>query len=221
MMDTSGALVEHRTRKIAQEYLDKGYDVLEKPSQEDMPEFLAGYHPDLLLRKPGDMAVVTVCPRMAMTTEPQIWELAELLRERPGWRFELVMVYTGEQLDIPDGSRPFKPDDISEWLKKAERLSDSGFEEAAMMQAWAAAESIVRLLAAEEGWVADRPTATHTLNAAVYHGAISGNDYWSLDKARRMTNALAHGLTPPDFDDGLLGDLIGVTRRLLEAREPG
>ena len=50
-MATIGSLERQRTRAIAGEYRSKGYEVIEEPTQEQLPDFLSGYHPDLLVRK--------------------------------------------------------------------------------------------------------------------------------------------------------------------------
>ena len=215
-MDTGGALVEHRARRIAQEYRTRGYEVVESPSQMQMPEFLGGYHPDFLCRKSDDAVVVAVRPRLAMTREPKIWELAELLRDRPGWRFDLVIVNVGDQLEIPEGSSPLTRREIRRRIAEAQHLQNAGSDRAAMLLAWSATEAIVRLLAEEEGWVAEHPTSGHVISAAVYHGAISKDDEQFLEHTLRCRNALAHGFTPPDFGEGLVEPLIGTATRLLE-----
>ena len=215
-MNTAGALVEHRARRISQEYRNKGYEVVESPSQKQMPEFLCGYHPDFLCRKSDDAVVVSVRPRLAMTREPQIWELAELLRDQPGWRFELVIVNVGDQVEIPAGSSPLTRREIRRRIAEAQRLREAGSDQAAMLLAWSAAEAMTRLLAEEEGWVAEQPTSGHVISAAVYHGAISKGDERFLEHARRHRNALTHGFTPPDFDAALVDALIDTAKRLLE-----
>ena len=78
-MNTAIALVEHRARGLAKEYSSKGYAVVERPSQAQLPDFLAGYYPDFLLRKidaaTDDAVVAVVRPRSSLAGEPQIWEL--------------------------------------------------------------------------------------------------------------------------------------------------
>ena len=222
MTESTIALVEHRVRAITAAYREKGYAVIKAPSSAQMPEFLAGYHPDLLASNASEWVVVVVKPRSALAKEPKISELARLLQNLPEWRLDLALVDTGEQLDVPEESRPFAKEDIRRAIAKAEGLLAAGFAEAALMQAWAGAEAIVRMLtmeeaeAMEEGRLPEPPTSPYVLNTAVYLGAICREDYDFLSQTLRLRNAIAHGLTPPDFDNGLVVALIGKTKRLLE-----
>ena len=47
-------------QEIAAEYESRGYDVLVEPSPEELPEFLTGFHPDLVARGPNESVVVEV-----------------------------------------------------------------------------------------------------------------------------------------------------------------
>ena len=56
-MDDTIALENERASAIAAEYRRKGYEVIEQPSTEQLPDFLSGYQPDLIVRK-GDEAII-------------------------------------------------------------------------------------------------------------------------------------------------------------------
>jgi hypothetical protein len=47
-METILALERQRARDIAEEYRGKGYEVIEEPLPEQLPDFLSSYRPDLL-----------------------------------------------------------------------------------------------------------------------------------------------------------------------------
>ena len=42
---------KRRTRAIASDYRSRGYTVLEEPSPEQLPDFLAGYSPTMVAHK--------------------------------------------------------------------------------------------------------------------------------------------------------------------------
>ena len=77
-------LVRQRVQTLAEEYGGQGYEVIVEPSQAQLPPFLAGYSPDLLLRKSDESMVVEVKARKSLGKDSQARELAGLLRNRPG-----------------------------------------------------------------------------------------------------------------------------------------
>ena len=216
-METRPILERRLILSLVSKYSSEGYDVIEAPSQEQLPDFLAGYHPDLLLSKAGKLVVVEVKSRASLAKEPQINKMAWAVRAEPGWEFELAVVNTGEQIDAPEDARPFATEDIWRVVAEAESLLTDGFAEAALLRAWSGVEAIVRLLTEEEDWLTDRPTSENILGQAVHVGAISRTDYWFLHHALRHRNAYAHGLATPDFDASLVDALIGMTKRLLRS----
>src|SRR5262249_60101717 len=109
-METIATLVRQRTRAIAEEYRRRGYEVIEEPAQEQLPDFLSGYHLDLLVRKGDEAGGVGVKSRAALTKEPQIRELARLLHTKSNWHFELVIVEEEEQLSTPRWAHSFTRD---------------------------------------------------------------------------------------------------------------
>jgi len=215
-METIATLVRQRTRAIAEEYRRRGYEVIEEPAQEQLPDFLSGYHPDLLIRKGEEARVVEVKSRAALTKEPQIRELARLLHTKPNWNFELVIVGEEEQLRTPEGARPFDRDDILQGIQAPEQLLELGFAEAALLLAWASLEATLRLLARKEDIVLDRFDPLYVLNQAVMHGIISRDEYNFLTKVMKYRNALAHGFKVVDFDRALVKELISTTQYLLQ-----
>jgi REase_AHJR-like len=111
-MQGTTPLERQRVRALVEEYRSKGYEVIEMPSPEQLPDFLTGYRPDLLIRKGDETIVVEVKSRASLGKDPQIRELARLLSSKPNWNFELVVVREEEQLSAPEGTRPFDREDI-------------------------------------------------------------------------------------------------------------
>lgn len=50
-METPKIAEQQRARAVAEDYRRRGYDVVEEPSPESLPDFLAGYQPDLIARR--------------------------------------------------------------------------------------------------------------------------------------------------------------------------
>jgi hypothetical protein len=216
-MEATTSRERQRARAIAEEYRSRGYEVIEQPSPEQLPEFLAGYHPDVLVQRGDEAIIVEVKSRSSLTKDPRIREMARVVQAEPHWNFELVVVGEEEQLSAPEGARPFERDDILRGLEAAERLVASGFSEAALLQAWSTLEATVRLLSKEEGLVLERLNPLSILTQATSNGVISRDDYSFLTKVMKFRNALAHGFKTLDFDPVLATELINITKRLLQS----
>jgi hypothetical protein len=216
-MEARISLEKRRARAIAEESCGRGYEVIEEPSPEQLPDFLAGYHPDLLIRRGDNAIIVEVKSRSSLAKDPQIRELARLLQTKPHWDFELVVVGEGEQFSAPEGARPFARDDILQGIEEAERLVASGFSAAALLLAWSSLEATVRLLIEAEGIVLHRLSPIYILKQAVINGVISRADYNFLANVVKYRNALVHGFKPFDLDFTLIKELISTTKRLLHS----
>jgi hypothetical protein len=215
-METIVAAERRRARELAHEYRSQGYEVIEAPTGSQLPDFLSGYRPDLLLHKAGESVVVQVQSRWSLGRDPQIRDLTELLRDRPGWRLELFLTEVQEPIEAPLDSVPFTREDLLRSAEVAERLLEAGFAEAALMQAWAAAEASVRMnLMMEEEMPTPMPESVYVVKRAVMLGAITREDYLFLYETLKVCNAIAHGFTPPDFDVSCVGKLISTAKRLL------
>jgi len=216
-MEATLTLERRRARDIAEEYRGKGYEVIEEPSPEQLPDFLSGYRPDLLIRRGNEAVVVEVKSRASLAKDPQIRDLARLLHAKPGWNFELVVVGEGEKPGTPEDACSFGRQDILRSIEAAEKVLGSGFSEAALLLAWSTSEATVRLLTEEEGILLDSLAPPYILKQAVTNGVISREDYTLLMNAMKYRNALAHGFKLNDFNSALVRDLIGTTKRLLES----
>ena len=76
--------------RVADDYRRRGYEVHIEPASNAIPEFLRGFHPDLIARKPGDSVVVEVKVGTRTSAAEQLREIAERVNQEPGWRFSLV-----------------------------------------------------------------------------------------------------------------------------------
>jgi hypothetical protein len=216
-MEAITTLERQRARAIAEEYRSRGYEVIEAPTPEQLPDFISGYDPALLIRKGKEAIVVEVKSRSSLAKDSRIRDLARLLQTKPNWNFELVVVGEEENVSSPEGARPFEREDILRGIEEAERLFESGFSEAALLLAWSTLEATLRVLAEEEGLSLDRLTPTNILKQAVIHGVISRNDYSFLMNVMKYRNALAHGFKTTEFDSAIIRDLIITTKRLLKS----
>lgn len=200
------------TRKTAEEYRSKGYEVLlEAPL-----DFMPGFRADLLVRKGDEARVIEVKSRRSLTADPKISKLARLVESMPGWTFELVLVGEPERVDSPEGAHSFESEGIQRRIDEAERALRAELPEAAFLLAWSASEAVIRELLTAQGETNRSITSPgYVLDQGIYHGVISKNDYNALTRMRKYRNAIVHGFGTDEFNGELVRELIATTRRIM------
>ena len=133
---------KHISDRTEAEYLSKGYEV----AREVPLDFMPGFRADLLASKDGETKVIEVKTRTSLAATPELLELAEILRAKPGWTFELRLVGEPERLDAPNGARPFAVSDVDRRINEAEGTLAAGFAKPAFLMAWSACEAAIRIM---------------------------------------------------------------------------
>ena len=198
-------------QKTAEEYRNRGYEVL----QEVPLDFLPGFRADLIAQNADEVKVIEVKARRSLAANPKITELARIIESKPGWSFELLLVNEPEQLHSPDEVRPFKNADILMRIDQAEKLLELGYPEAAFTLAWSAYEATVRELIAAEGVSDTGITASgYVFDQAIFRGLISREENNTLTEMRKYRNAIVHGYVADDFSGKLVTELIETIRRI-------
>lgn len=85
----AGALAQQR---VARKYRLLGYDVQENPQADVLPEFMRGANPDIVAQSKSDNVVIEVKRRSSLKGSNDLVGIAERVSNRPGWRFELVIL---------------------------------------------------------------------------------------------------------------------------------
>ncbi len=199
------------TRKIAEDYRNKGYEVLL-----DAPlDLLPGFRADLLVRKGDEVRVIEVKSRNSLAADPRVRELAQLIDSKPGWSFDLLLVSEPERLDSPAGACSFENETIVRRIEEAEKSLQAGLPEAALLLAWSALEAAIRALVVAQGESDSITSSRFVLDQAIFHGAISREEYDALVLMLQYRNAVTHGFGVEDFNDHMVMDLIEAARRIL------
>ena len=216
---TIAELEGKRAQDIADEYRRRGYEVTIGPTEEQLPPFLAGFSPDILMEKGDKSVVVEVRSRPTMEKEGRPSGLAGAVRDRPGWTYWLSQVNVGEQLRVPKGVRAFSREDVFRCAAESERLLEAGLADEAFVRACAAADGAVRILLDEEGELLGRPPAEHAISQATHEGIISMECYFLLRDALRRRNALVHGFALDDTDNESVREVVDAAMRLALGEE--
>ena len=215
-MEDIAILERERTNEVARNYMDKGYEV-----QRDVElDFVPGFRADLLARKGGETLVVEVKTATSLARESRkktrIDEMIESVDLKDGWSTVLHLVGERERLQSPEDAEPFDWDDLSPRFADARRALAAGLPDAALLLAWSAAESAVRLALVDEGIEIKRVTTSgYTIGSAVVNGAIRLTDADALDEAMKYRNAIIHGFRVAAFDaERMIESLSEIAGRL-------
>jgi hypothetical protein len=149
---------------------------------------MAGFHPDLIATGNGESIVVEVKARNEFENHREVTAIEAALRNRPGWRFELII----DGLDSERGSL-VGPHQIENSLEEADELQVRGHVVAALLLLWSATEGTLRLLAAREKVELESPAPGYMTKRLYTLGVLGRDQYRILDEAVRLRNQAAHG----------------------------
>lgn len=213
---TSIEFETQRIQELAAEYQAKGYDVVIRPAEHALPEFLRGFQPDLVALSPGDNVVVEVKNTQELRSK-SLARLSEVIENHSGWRFELVVANRPSGEEIPSQGDLAVDELIRTRLLSAEELAKAGQLEAAAMLAWSAAEAVLRTWARVEGVDAERKGSSFLLKQLYSLGFLDERVYEDLVHAMEYRNAVAHGFSAR-VDRQHVQSLIEEVKHLHEQR---
>ena len=190
-------------------YRDKGYDV-----QRDVAlDFLDGLRVDLVARKGDRTEVIDVktATSLARIGGKRRKKIYETIRAKEGWNHTLWLVGEPERLSAHEGATPFNYEDALSRMERAEKCLEAGFPEAAVLLAWSAVESVIRIVLNEKEFAVKRLThSSYIIENGVQREAITYEDYDCLMEILNYCNAIIHGFSVGDMDGERL------TREMIE-----
>jgi hypothetical protein len=203
------------TRRVAEDYRAKGYDVILRPHGQQLPAPLAVFQPDIIARKGNETIIIEVKSRQSLGREPYIEPLVRAVQQVPGARFELVIAKPEIASPLPEQTRPWREGEVASALDEAAQLLEQGHLSAALLLGWAGAEAALRLLAEIKAVHVERYDASYLLNRLVSEGVLGDRQYQSLRRALEMRNAVAHGLKPTGLKHSQVRALLRTVRGML------
>ena len=210
-----------RLLKLAEEYRDKGYEVLFHPNLEDLPDFLKSYRPDLIVRREDEVVVIEVKSRSSLNSSTQyLRNLAQAVEQHPGWRFELVVANSEDATYFSKAEESLQEHEIESQLQVAKQLVTK-HPASTILYAWSLAEATLRLVAAKEGLSLQRFDSLYLVKRLATEGVISRSDYQLLMNALSLRNAVAHGFKTAQLTQTSVYELIEIIEQLLKALNGG
>ncbi|MGL5035489.1 MAG: hypothetical protein ACRC6M_17015 [Microcystaceae cyanobacterium] len=217
MVIPTANLEREKVLQLANEYRNEGYEVLFHPSSDDLPNFLKGYRPDLVVKRGNESVIVEVKSRFSLnsSTTQYFRNLAQVVEQHPDWRFELVMTNSEEIIDSPNREGSLQPSEIETRLQAARQLV-SQYPESAILYSWSLVEATLRLVADHEELNLQRFEPRYLVKQFVTEGLISRSEYQLLMNVFSLRNAIAHGFKTTQLSQESLYELIEMTEHLLK-----
>jgi uncharacterized protein YutE (UPF0331/DUF86 family) len=201
MNNLSHEAYRQKLQEIAAEYEARGYEVLIEPSPEQLPEFLGGFRPDLVARKPNESVVVEVKVGTQTAASERFRELAETIQRQPGWRFSLVVIDPRSDEVAPPTQQLLDRQEIVDRLGRAQELLKTGATDAAFLLMWVSVEALLRHIATREGLPLERVPSSSLMKELFSLGILSRSELEVAQRAFSVRNALVHGFATARLDE--------------------
>lgn len=208
---------ERLVREAADSYTRQGYYVRTSPSEKEMPDFLKGFKPDMIVRLPdGDHIVVQVKSSGAMRDSEQWQQLKNAVEANPGWRLELVLNNRREQELITASQPLLSLEEVEARVLAGRQLAEQGLLDGSLLITWSALEALLRRICQQKKVkLPDQAPAT-LVTMLVSEGFLNRENYQPLMQILPVRNQAAHGHQPELLNRALVEQLHAITSRLLE-----
>lgn len=193
-------------RRLAREYRDRGYEVVEASDRDAFPAFLHDFHPDLVATSPDDRVIVEIKRAGSLRGSNELTALAARVAQEQGWRLEVVTVAPAEN----EGLAPATRDRLIELGERIALAFERELPDAAFLAALSLLEELIRDLAARNGIRQREQSARLLARELAFRGLLGEDEIKMLDDAFSWRNRLMHAdqkATSPTR-----GELDGVLR---------
>lgn len=212
MVQVDRVMERSAQRRIARKYKTMGYEVLENPGPDRLPDFMRGAAPDIVARSSSDNVVIEVKRHASLRGSNNLIGIAERISGHPDWRFELVVV------DEADGNGPASDADYERVLERVHAAMSHQLFDVAFVYLVNVLVRIARDLAKKRGLSFTNKADRNLFLDLGFRGSLP-NDLLELClSALSMRNDLAHALdgNSPSMDDvQSLLQLCGALKQLL------
>jgi hypothetical protein len=220
-MTTVIQTARHRLlREVADDYIRKGYAVQIEPSEEEVPEFLRGFRPDLIITTPEEHIVVEFKATLAEQPDPgQYWSaLEDAVKAQPGWRLQLLLDNRRETEWIEAFQPVLTVEETEARLQAGQQLADDGLLDSALIVTWSAVEAVLREAIRREGITLPNQGAAPLITVLYAEGGLARSDYDRLMQILSVRNQAAHGLKVSNLDRSFIDQARDIALRLMKRK---
>ena len=213
---------EHkRLLDLAREYRKSGYEVVLKPNEQQLPDFIAPFRPDMIAWNKTETVVFEVKSHKTLSSSPELRDIAKAVHGREGWRFELVVTNSRDKDIVTTVTEDVLDyNEIANRLQEAQILSQQEFGEAAFVIAWSATEAVMRKIAARERITKEKSSFEYLSKNLYTQGLLEKEQYETLLEAARIRNSIIHGYKEPQSLGNTFNKVVSITNKLLSEAAP-
>lgn len=202
-------------REVADDYTRQGYAVLIEPSGDQLPDFLQGFRPDMIVHTPDGSLVVEV-KGAAHQRDADYWKrMTEAVKSHPGWRFHFVMDNRREE-ELASSIQPvLSEEEVTSRLQAGRQLAEQGLLDSALVVVWATLEALLRQMSRTAGVQPSNQGSGPLITALLTQSSLDRSDYETLMRILAARNQAAHGFRVSDLNPELLAQAQSLAQRLL------
>ena len=204
MTDNSTIAQRKQLAEVAERYCQQGYEIIFPPDYDKLPDAIAMYNPDLVVRNSRETVVVLVRSNSSsnFNNNQYLSHLAKEIERYSDWRLELIVNKSSNAGNSAIALESLQIDEVKSKLQVVEQLAEQ-YPEAAFLYYWSLIEATVRLLVAKEHLNLREFNFKRLIKELVFNGVRSQSQYQTLEEAFGIRNATAHGFKarPVDYSD--------------------
>jgi len=214
-------VIAQETEKVTLERLRKnfevkGYQFIEKPTGDQVPDFLRGYIPDALALGPNENIVIEVKRRRARASDITLAHLAQRVSAQDGWRF--IVIYPGEDAGDAVKLKRAGRTEIDQALNDARSLEASGFHRHAFVAIWSILEALARRLHLEGKTSLFGPLSPiQVVQRLAMDGYVGSEDAKRLQRLISLRNLAVHGDLNVDVSSEDIAFILKRAEEIFEA----
>ena len=210
MATIAPAAYQNQVEIAAIQYTQEGYKVSVNPTQDLLPTFLREFKPDIVATKGRDKVIVEVRAKGKIRQVDYWKRLEQITDEHPEWRVEII-----SEPQISQTARVAPNDLLStpalrDRIVLAERLTDSGEFDMAILAAWIAIEGLLRRLVIENDLVLDASSIPALASNLTSEGIINRVSYFKIMKLLQDRNRIVHGLKSERINASIVKQAINL-----------
>jgi hypothetical protein len=187
-----------------------GWDVVENPDPESLPEPLRELRPDLIARRGSEILIGEVKSRHSVGLE-HLNQLAESVANLANARLEVYWLGDAAEAEPP-------LDNIRDFIREASDLTRAGHLASGTLIAWAALEGAITYFAMDKDDLETWGSPWQLLSNLYSLGYISENDFQLLANLGKLRNEIAHHVSRivPSVEG--IEFILGIAERMISGR---
>ena len=202
-------------REAADQYIRQGYSVQIQPLDEDLPPFLKGFRPDMIVTTPDGHLIVEIKSSSGKRDTGYWQQLEKALEGHSGWRVQLVLDDRRAEEMIGATQPVLSPEEREARLCASRQLADDGLLDSALVVAWTALEAELRDSSRAQNLNIPNQGPGPLITVLYAEGDLEREDYDALMQILDAYKEAAHGFRSDRLDRSLLDQAQSIAQRLM------